>query len=74
MTNDGGSFPFCSRQPCSRPRPPPPPRREAKCDVNCLEIKGRTHGSVALKIAEEGDPVRKAVVEFIGKNGAKSGK
>jgi acetyl esterase/lipase len=48
--------------------------RQARCDVTCMEIKGRTHGSVALKIGEEGDPVRRAVVEFIEKGAIKGGK
>jgi acetyl esterase/lipase len=48
--------------------------RAAKCEVTCMKIKDRTHGSVAVKIGEMDDPVRRAVVEFIAKNGAKSGK
>jgi acetyl esterase/lipase len=41
--------------------------REKKCEVTCLKVKGRTHGSVASKIAEAGDPVRAAIREFVGK-------
>jgi acetyl esterase/lipase len=39
--------------------------REAKCDVTCLMVKDRTHGSVALKIAEDGDPVQEAILHFL---------
>jgi acetyl esterase/lipase len=40
--------------------------REARCDVTCLMVKDRTHGSVALKIAEDGDPVQEAILKFVG--------
>jgi acetyl esterase/lipase len=46
--------------------------RGAKCEVKCLMIKDRTHGSVAAKIAEEGDPVRQAVREFVADHTGKS--
>ncbi len=39
----------------------------AKCDVKCLNIKDRTHGSVVAKIGEDGDPVRQATLEFVEK-------
>ena len=39
--------------------------RQAKCDVKCLQIGDRTHGSVAAKIEEDGDPVRRAILEFV---------
>jgi acetyl esterase/lipase len=42
--------------------------REARCEVTCLKAKDRTHGSVALKIAQEGDPVCAAVLEFVAKH------
>jgi acetyl esterase/lipase len=41
--------------------------RDAKCQVTCMQVKDRTHGSVALKIAEEGDPVQQAILDFVGK-------
>jgi len=46
----------------------------AKCDVVCLKIKDRTHGSVAAKIAEDDDPVRKAILDFVMKHGRDKGK
>jgi acetyl esterase/lipase len=42
--------------------------REASCDVKCMKVKDRTHGSVATKIAEEGDPVRLAILAFVVKH------
>ncbi len=39
--------------------------RDAKGEVRCMEVKGRTHGSVAARIAEAGDPVRLAILRFI---------
>jgi len=39
--------------------------RGANCDVTCLKIKDRSHGSVASRIADEGDPVRQAILEFV---------
>jgi acetyl esterase/lipase len=36
-----------------------------KLDAQCLKIAERTHGSVMTKIAEDGDPVGRAIVEFI---------
>jgi acetyl esterase/lipase len=42
--------------------------RGAKCDVTCMEIKERTHGSVAARIENENDPVRKAIVAFVTKS------
>jgi acetyl esterase/lipase len=47
--------------------------RGAGCDVTCLKVKDRTHGSVALKIAEEGDPARTAILDFVARQG-KDGK
>jgi acetyl esterase/lipase len=41
--------------------------RTAGCPVKCMKVKDRTHGSVALEITEEGDPVRLAILEFIAK-------
>jgi hypothetical protein len=41
------------------------------CQARCLKGKDRTHGSVATKIAEEGDPVQQAFVEFITRHAAK---
>lgn len=41
--------------------------RESKCEVTCLKIVNRTHGSVATKIAEEGDLARAAILEFVAK-------
>lgn len=41
--------------------------REAKVEVTCVKVKDRTHGSVAAKVAEEGDPVRGAILEFVGR-------
>jgi acetyl esterase/lipase len=41
--------------------------RAAGCPVKCMKVKDRTHGSVALKITEEGDPVRLAILEFVAK-------
>jgi len=43
--------------------------REAKCEATCLLVKDRTHGSVAAKVAEEGDPVRQAILDFVAKEG-----
>src|SRR5262249_55546184 len=45
--------------------------RDAKCDVTCLKVPDRTHGSVAAKIAEDDDPVRAAILEFVAKLSAK---
>jgi acetyl esterase/lipase len=39
--------------------------REARCQVTCRQVKGRTHGSVAARIAEAGDPVRIAILDFV---------
>jgi acetyl esterase/lipase len=39
--------------------------RQVHGEVTCIKVKDRTHGSVALKIAEEGDPVRRAILDFI---------
>ncbi len=41
--------------------------REAKCEVTCLQIKDRTHGSVAARIAEKDDPVRAAILKLVAK-------
>jgi acetyl esterase/lipase len=46
--------------------------REAKCEVQCIKVKDRTHGSVALKIAEDGDPVQVAIRQLIQKHGTKA--
>jgi acetyl esterase/lipase len=46
--------------------------RGAKGEVTCLKVNGRTHGSVAAKIGEEGDPVRQAILDFVaGQRGKK---
>jgi acetyl esterase/lipase len=45
--------------------------RAAKSPVTCMEVKDRTHGSVALKIAEDGDPAQRAILELVTKNGGK---
>jgi acetyl esterase/lipase len=42
--------------------------KAARCDVTCLKVRDRTHGSVAAKIADEGDPVRQAILEFVAKH------
>jgi acetyl esterase/lipase len=47
--------------------------RGAKCEVTCQVVKDRTHGSVAAKIAEDGDPVRQAIVRFVAKHAQKKG-
>ena len=41
--------------------------RDAGCEVTCLKIKDRTHGSVATRIEEDDDPARKAILQFVGK-------
>jgi acetyl esterase/lipase len=43
--------------------------RRANDEVQVLKVRDRTHGSVALKIAEEGDPVLLAILRFVGKAG-----
>jgi acetyl esterase/lipase len=45
--------------------------QEAKCEATCLMVKDCTHGSVAAKVAEEGDPVRRAILEFVEKRSEK---
>lgn len=45
--------------------------RDAGCAATCLKIKDRTHGSVAARVAEDGDPVRTAVLEFVAKQGGR---
>ena len=47
--------------------------RGVKCDVQCLRVKDRTHGSVAAKIAEDGDPVRQAILDFVARHGGDRG-
>jgi acetyl esterase/lipase len=42
--------------------------RDAGCQVTCGQIKGRTHGSVAARIAEAGDPVRAAILDFVSRH------
>jgi acetyl esterase/lipase len=41
--------------------------RGAKVEVTCLRVRDRTHGSVAAKVGEDGDPVRAAILRFVGK-------
>jgi hypothetical protein len=48
--------------------------RAARCEVTCLQVKNRTHGSVALHLADEGDPARKALLDFVAKHSGKSEK
>jgi acetyl esterase/lipase len=47
--------------------------RGARCEATCLMVKDRTHGSVAAKVAEPGDPVRRAILEFVAKHAKKVG-
>ncbi len=42
--------------------------RDARCEVTCLKIMNRTHGSVATKIVEAGDPARAAILGFVAKH------
>jgi hypothetical protein len=37
-----------------------------------MKVKDRTHGSVAVKIAEDGDPMRLAILAFLSKPGGES--
>jgi acetyl esterase/lipase len=47
--------------------------RGAKGEATCLRVKDRTHGGVAAKVAEDGDPVRKAILQFVAKHGEAEG-
>jgi acetyl esterase/lipase len=42
--------------------------KDARCDVTCMRIQDRTHGSVAARITDEGDPVRQAILGFVAKH------
>lgn len=42
--------------------------RAARCDVTCMQVRDRTHGSVATRITEADDPARKAILQFLTKH------
>jgi acetyl esterase/lipase len=48
--------------------------KAAKCDAECLKQSDRTHGSVAAKMADDDDPVRRAVLAFVAKHARAKGK
>jgi hypothetical protein len=43
-----------------------------KCEVRTLEIKQRTHISILLNLAHEGDPAGQAILDFIAQYSRKS--
>jgi acetyl esterase/lipase len=42
-----------------------------KCEVRTLEVKPRTHISILLNLAQEGDPAGQAILEFVAQHSRK---
>jgi acetyl esterase/lipase len=39
--------------------------RQAGCDLEAVEVRGRDHASIISRIAHDGDPVRRIVLKFV---------